>query len=158
MGRLTALIHSIKTSGFGHTFDWSGNQLSRNETWKDYLHGELKTEARVAVLDENEMLAPEQLKRLRQIVREMERWNPSPVLNHGDMRLKNVVADDSGAITAVIDWECCASNVAPYWDLSVALHDLSVDAKQEFLMGYGLKEDKIRELAPIIKAINIKAD
>ncbi|WP_245433814.1 phosphotransferase [Methylocystis hirsuta] len=41
----------------------------------------------------------------------VRRWDPSPVLNHGDMRLKNVVADASGAITAVIDWECCASNV-----------------------------------------------
>jgi len=58
-------------------------------------------------------------------------------------------------ITAVIDWECCASNVALYWDLSVALHDLSVDAKQEFLMGYGMNENKIREIAPLIKAINL---
>jgi aminoglycoside phosphotransferase (APT) family kinase protein len=155
MGRLTALIHSVKTSGFGQTFDWSGNQLSRKETWKEYLHGELKIEARVDLLDAQDMLDAGQLKRLRSVVRDMERWDPSPVLNHGDMRLKNVVADASGAITAVIDWECCASNVAPYWDLSMALHDLSVDAKQEFLMGYGLKEEKVREMAPIIKAINL---
>ena len=156
MGRLTALIHSIKTSGFGHTFDWSGNQLSRKETWKEYLQDELKVEARLDLLDEQDLLDAGQLKRLRSLVREMERWEePTPVLNHGDMRLKNVVADASGEVTAVIDWECCASNVAPYWDLSVALHDLSVDAKQEFLTGYGLKEDKVREIAPIIKAINV---
>ncbi|MGJ0425102.1 phosphotransferase family protein [Methylocystis sp.] len=155
MGRLTALIHSVKTSGFGQTFDWSDNTLSRKETWKEYLHRELKIEARVDLLDAQDMLDAGQLKRLRSVVRDMERWDPSPVLNHGDMRLKNVVADASGAITAVIDWECCASNVAPYWDLSMALHDLSVDAKQEFLMGYGLTEEKIREMAPIVKAINL---
>jgi aminoglycoside phosphotransferase (APT) family kinase protein len=155
MGRLTALIHSIETSGFGHTFDWSGNQLSRKETWKEYLHGELKVEARVDLLDEHGMLDKPQLKSLRSIVREMEAWEPSPVLNHGDMRLKNVVADASGAVAAVIDWENCASNVAPYWDLSVALHDLSVDAKQEFLVGYGMTEEKVRDIAPIIKAINL---
>ncbi|WP_363351543.1 aminoglycoside phosphotransferase family protein [Methylocystis echinoides] len=155
MGRLTALIHSVKTSSFGHTFDWSGNQLSRNENWREYLNTELKADARVQLLDQLKMLTGDQLKRLRSVVRQMERWDPTPVLNHGDMRLKNVIADSSGAITAVIDWECCASNVAPYWDLSLALHDLSVDAKQEFLLGYGLMENQVREMAPIIKAINI---
>ena len=37
MGRLGALINSVPTIGFGKTFDWSGNQLSRNETCKEYL-------------------------------------------------------------------------------------------------------------------------
>lgn len=37
MGRYAALINSIRTNGFGQTFDWSENQLSRNETFKDYL-------------------------------------------------------------------------------------------------------------------------
>ena len=155
MGRLTALIHSISTSGFGHSFDWSSNQLSRNDTWKEYLHGELKVGPRVDLLDKHKMLDTAQIGRLRSIVHEIERWKPTPVLNHGDMRLKNVVVDDRGTITAVIDWEFCTSNVAPYWDLSVALHDLSVDAKQEFLVGYGLRDSKVREMAPIMKAINI---
>jgi aminoglycoside phosphotransferase (APT) family kinase protein len=58
------------------------------------------------------------------------------------MRLKNVMVDEAGKITAVIDWEFCSSNVAPYWDL--ALHDLSVDAKQAFLGGYGVSEGGAR--------------
>ncbi|MBM6592688.1 phosphotransferase family protein [Microvirga pudoricolor] len=156
MGRLTATIHSIKTSGFGHTFDWSNNQLSRNETWKDYLHGELKVGTRLAILEKEKMLDPAPLKRMKAVVREMERWkDPKPVLNHGDMRLKNVMVDEDGTITAVIDWEFCSSNLAPYWDLSLALHDLSIDAKQEFLKGYGLSEAELREMAPVIKAINL---
>jgi aminoglycoside phosphotransferase (APT) family kinase protein len=156
MGRLTATIHSIKTSGFGHTFDWSNNQLSRNETWKDYLHGELKVGPRLAILEKQKMLDPGGLKRLKAVVREMERWSkPKPVLNHGDMRLKNVMVDEKGTITAVIDWEFCSSNIGPYWDLSLALHDLSIDAKQEFLKGYGLSEADLRDMAPVIKAINI---
>ncbi len=65
------------------------------------------------------------------------------------MRLKNVVVDDRGTITAVIDWEFCTSNLAPYWDLSVALHDLSIDAKQQFLVGYGLRDSKVREIAQL---------
>lgn len=156
MGRLTALIHGIETSGFGHTFDWSSNRLSRNETWKEYLHGELKVQPRLAVLEQHQMLGKDQLKALRAIICDMESWNdPKPTLNHGDMRLKNVVVDEAGRITAVIDWEFCTSNVAPYWDLSLALHDLSIDANDEFLTGYGLTEAELRETAPVLKAINL---
>jgi len=156
MGRLTAVIHSIRTSGFGHTFDWSNNQLSRNATWKEYLHSELRVGSRLKILETHKMLEPTPLKRLRAIVRDMESWvDPTPVLNHGDMRLKNVMVDGEGEITAVIDWEFCSSNIAPYWDLSLALHDLSIDAKHEFLTGYGLSEGNLREIAPVLKAINL---
>ncbi len=155
MGRLTALIHSIKTSSFGHTFNWSGNQLSRRETWTEYLHGELKVGPRVDVLEQHDMLDKGQLKRLRAVIKTMEEWEPEPALNHGDMRLKNVIVDEAGTITAVIDWEFCTSNVVPYWDLSLALHDLSIDAQHEFLSGYGVTNAAMREMAPILKAINL---
>ncbi len=156
MGRLTALIHSIRTSGFGHTFDWSNNQLSRNETWKDYLHGELRVGARLKILERTRCSSRVPLKRLKAVVRDMERWtDPVPALNHGDMRLKNVMVDPDGRITAVIDWEFCTSNIAPYWDLSLALHDLSIDAKHEFLEATGLSEERLREIAPVLKAINL---
>ncbi|MGH6875630.1 MAG: aminoglycoside phosphotransferase family protein, partial [Aestuariivirgaceae bacterium] len=35
------------------------------------------------------------------------------------------------------------------------LHDLSIDEKQAFLEGYGLKQSKIVELAPVIRALNV---
>ena len=155
MGRLTALIHTVQTSGFGHTFDWSSNQLSRKESWAEYLRRELKVEERLKILDANGMLSEGQAKGLRTVLREIEGWDGAPVLNHGDMRLKNVMVDGAdGRITAVIDWEFSSSN-APHWDLSLALHDLSIDAKQVFLGGYGLSEADIRAMAPVLKALNV---
>jgi hygromycin-B 4-O-kinase len=155
MGHLTSLIHSIPTSGFGHTFDWSSNQLSRKETWAEYLKRELHIEQRLKVLETNGMLSKPQLKNLHATLRDIENLEAAPVLNHGDMRLKNVMVDGAGEITAVIDWEFCSSNVAPYWDLALALHDLSVDAKQAFLGGYGVSEKEVRAMAPILKALNV---
>lgn len=155
MGRLTALIHTIPTSGFGHTFDWSSNQLSRKETWAEYLKRELNIEQRLKVLETNKMLSKPQLKTLHTTLKEIEGLEADTVLNHGDMRLKNVMADAAGKITAVIDWEFCSSNVAPYWDLSLGLHDLSVDAKQAFLGGYGISEKEVRDMAPVLKVLNV---
>ncbi len=155
MGRLTALIHTIPTRGFGHTFDWSSNQLSRKETWAECLKRELHIEQRLEVLETHKMLSQPQLKSLHATLEEIESVEADTVLNHGDMRLKNVMVNDASEITAVIDWEFCSSNVAPYWDLSLALHDLSIDAKQAFLGGYGVSETQVRAMVPILKALNV---
>lgn len=155
MGRYAASINSIKTNGFGATFDWSNNQLSRNESWQDYLQKELNYEARLQILEKRRMISAEQLKKLEKIFAEALKMNPNPVLNHSDIRLKNVIVDEQGEIKAFIDWENCTSNLAPHWELSIALHDLSIDEKQIFLEGYGLSEKKLREAAPLMKAFNL---
>jgi aminoglycoside phosphotransferase (APT) family kinase protein len=92
---------------------------------------------------------------VRELLLAIGRKRKAPSLNHGDMRLKNVIVDAAGKITAIIDWEECCSQIAPYWDLSVALHDLSVDAKQAFLEGYGLSPKDLGALAPSLRALNI---
>jgi hygromycin-B 4-O-kinase len=78
-----------------------------------------------------------------------------PSLNHGDLRLKNVIADEKGKILAIIDWEKATSNIAPHWELSVALHDLGIDRRGRFVEGYGIKPKRLIEIAPYIKAFNL---
>lgn len=155
MGRYAAVINTIPTSGFGGTFDWSSNLLSRNETWKEYLRDALKYEERIQTLEKRRAVSAEQAKLLRKIFARAEKMKVKPHLNHGDIRLKNVIVDESGKINAIIDWETCTSNLAPHWELSLALHDLGIDGKQHFLEGYGLPEKKFREIAPLVKAINM---
>jgi hygromycin-B 4-O-kinase len=155
MGRFAAIINTIRTSGFGGTFEWSNNQLSRNESWRDYLNQELQLQTRLKTLEKGRMLLPPQLKKLRSILENSMKGHYKPALTHGDIRLKNVMVDAEGKITAFIDWEDCTSNLAPHWELSIALHDLTIDEKREFLKGYGLKEKKLYQIAPLMKAINI---
>lgn len=155
MGRYAALINTIPTSGFGNTFDWSNNLLSRNETFAEYLQNALQVEARLQILEKHKMLSAEKLKQLRKIFEEAMKLNPQPRLNHSDVRLKNMMVNEKGEIKAVIDWENCTSNIAPQWELSVALHDLGIDEKQIFLESYGISEKKFAEFAPLIKAFNI---
>ncbi len=155
LGRFARMIHAVPTSGFGHTFDWSENRLSRKETWSDYLEREFHGEQRLSLLEEHEMLPKHALKVLRRTLRDIEDWKPMPMLNHGDLRLKNVIVGPDGGIVALLDWEFCTSNVAPYWDLSLALHDLSVDAKEELLAGYGMTPRELLDAAPALRAFNV---
>jgi aminoglycoside phosphotransferase (APT) family kinase protein len=155
MGRYAALINSVPTDGFGSVFDWSSNQLSRNTTWSNYLHGELRLDARLALLKKYRLLPPKKLEQVRSLLEKAGKRSLKPSLSHGDIRLKNVLVDDSGKITAFLDWEHCVSTLAPQWELSLSLHDLTIDEKQEFLTGYGLPSKKLLEVLPVVKALNI---
>jgi aminoglycoside phosphotransferase (APT) family kinase protein len=155
MGRYATMINSIKTKGFGQTFDWSVNQLSHNATFKDYLYDEYRFEEKLAVFAKHKMIQADRSKKLARIFADAAKLRIRPVLNHGDIRLKNVIADEDGKINALIDWEGCTSNFAPAWELSIALHDLGVDEMQHFLDGYGITAKRLSDSLPLIRAFNI---
>ena len=155
LGRLGAKINSIRTKGFGQSFDWSDNKLSRNSTFKDWLYGEYDADGKIDILAKHKLISPERSKRLKKILKESSSSKIRPVLNHSDLRLKNVIADDEGKIKALIDWEGSTSNIAPAWELSLALHDLGPDETQFFLEGYGIKPKHLEDSMPLIRAFNI---
>lgn len=147
MGNYAAIIHSIPTIGYGHIFNWSENTLSKNETWKEFLQNELKLDERLEILDKYKMLHQKDFKKLKAILLPMTNWREKPSLNHGDIRTKNILIDDKGKISAILDWENCISTIAPYWDLSISLHGLNIDEKQQFLSRYGIKEKEFSRKA-----------
>ena len=155
LGRYAGIINSIRTHDYGHIFDWSPNKLSRNRTWREFLDNELQVEERLEQFSRWRVFEPARLKKLRRQVQRMRQWKERPSLTHGDVRLKNVMLDEKRKIVALLDWEDCLSSIPPYWELSIALHDLTIDEKQAFLEGYGLSSDAYREMAPAIKAFNI---
>lgn len=155
MGRLAAIIHTIPTKGFGHMFDWSQNTLSKNQSWKEYLECELRIEERLTILRKQKMLPAKSFRRLAIELQKMQNWKGNPCLHHGDLRLKNVMTDKKGKIVSLIDWDNCSSQIAPFWDLSIALHDLSVDAQWKFLEGYGLDDKRLLEVSTGLKVLNI---
>ena len=154
MGRFGAIINSIETSGFGSNFDWN-NAAPKIQTWSEYLDQEYEVPRRLEFFASHHILPETELNKLSGIIDETRTADIKPALNHSDLRLKNVIVDDDGEITAIIDWEECLSAVAPQWELSIALHDLSIDEKHAFIDGYGLTPEKMEQMAPLIKAFNI---
>ena len=155
MGRYAAMINSIKTNGFGQFFDWSQKRQTTPKTWKQYLKNEWLMEQRLETLARHNMLDQPRLQRLRKVMDQAMKASVKSSLNHGDMRLKNVIVDEDGEITAILDWEECLSTVAPEWELSIALHDRSIDEKQQFIDGYRLNAQQILEMGPLMKTFNI---
>ena len=155
LGKYARKIHSIPTTGFGQVFDWSKNKLSKNKTWIEFLEDELKFTEGLKFLDKYSILNKKKIKRLGSEFERIKKWKVTPSLNHCDLRLKNVIVTDQGEIKAIIDWENCSSNCAPYWDFSIALHDLSIDGKQRFLEGYELDVDEFSKKSYALTLFNI---
>jgi len=76
------MIHSIKTSNFGTVFDWSQNILSKNSSWKTYLHNELDMYGRIKIFENNLMLTKSNFSKLLSLIKRIEKWKKLPVLNH----------------------------------------------------------------------------
>ena len=154
MGRYAAMINSIQTHGFGSNFEWTTEE-TRIESWQSYLADEFQLEKRLQLFSANRILPDAEIQQLSEIISGVEVNGLNPSLNHSDLRLKNVIVDEGGDIAAMIDWEECLSTISPQWELSIALHDLSIDEKQIFLEGYGLSSEQIESMAPLIKAFNL---
>lgn len=155
LGTLAARIHEIATVGYGHDFGWRGEHRPNAPGWRDFLHAQLDVTGRLAQLREQRVIAPHQHEALAATLAEIERWDAPPALQHGDLRVKNVLLDAAGEIVALLDWDLCVSSIGPHWDVSVALHDLSIDAKQAFLAGYGMPEADVRRSAPVWRLFNV---
>ena len=156
LGRVAAVLHGVRTRGFGSVFDWSGNQLSRHDTWTEWFTVGFDVEQRIHTLARHGVLDGRQVASLRETAGTMARWRKAAVLHHGDLRLKNTIVDeDTGRLLAVIDWESSTSLPAPYWDLAVALHDLGVDEKEAFLAGYGITPRAFEQALPYIRLFNV---
>ena len=154
MGRYAQIINSIPTENFGSNFDWN-TYAPRKGTWCAYVDEEWELDRKLKLLDDQKILSKQDLLKLRQIIDDTRTIEVKPSLNHGDLRLKNVIVDEDGEIAAIVDWDECISTIAPQWELSIALHDLSIDEKHLFLEGYGLSAEQLEKMAPLIKAFNI---
>lgn len=153
MGEYAAVINSIPTNGFGSNFDWTSSE-KKNLTWDSYLEDEFALQTRLDLFSAHRFLTDAQINELKGILDSIKGRRKTS-LNHTDLRLKNIIVDEGGDIAAIVDWEECLSTIAPEWEISIALHDLTIDEKHAFIEGYGLSAQQLEEMAPLIKAFNI---
>lgn len=156
MGEITARIHAIRMAGFGPAAidSTAAGKTPRRNSWGAHLEADLKASERITTLERLQMVLPDSANKMRQILAHMCAWRRNPVLHHGDMRLKNIIVNPHGKIIAVLDWEHCTASVPALWDLSVALHDLTIDEKQAFLQGYGYAPRELTKSIAYLRLLN----
>jgi aminoglycoside phosphotransferase (APT) family kinase protein len=151
LGQYARKLHETSLSLFGGhheglTAPW--------ETWPEFLEHEFGLARRLEQLQSLGLFDERVARRAAELVLRLGD-DHEPRLNHGDLRLKNVLVTEDGRINAIIDWEGAVAAPAPEWDLALALHDLSVDEKDAFIDGYGLSDEALRVATPALAALNM---
>jgi aminoglycoside phosphotransferase (APT) family kinase protein len=124
------------------------------KTWPEFLEHEFKLDQRLKQLQALDLIDEATAAQMADVVLQLG-TSREPRLNHGDLRLKNVLVDGAGRINAIIDWENAVAAPAPEWELALALHDLSIDEKDAFLDGYGLEAADLMATRAALAALNM---
>lgn len=96
----------------------------------------IKNEEHCAIADYLELLKTDQVKQ----------WN---VFLHGDLHFKNMLVDDNGIVTGIIDWG--DMNIGhPACDLNVVYSFLPPSARPDFFREYGEVDNETKVLARLI--------
>jgi Ser/Thr protein kinase RdoA (MazF antagonist) len=152
LGQYARKLHQDSLDRYGGQHD---GMTARWETWLDFLDHEFELDRRVRDLRSLHLIDDTVARRTVDVVRALGE-SRTPRLNHGDLRLKNVLIDhESGRISAIIDWEDAIAAPAPEWDLALALHDLTVDEKDAFLDGYAFGDGDLRAAPAVLAALNM---
>jgi hygromycin-B 4-O-kinase len=152
LGQYARKLHGETLGQFGghqggETAPWTG--------WADFLQHEYDMDRRLYQLLALGLLDEFTAQRVADVVLRLGEGR-EPRLNHGDLRLKNVLIEEgSGRISAIIDWENAIAAPSPEWDLALALHDLTVDQKDAFLDGYGIEHEELVAARPTLAALNL---
>jgi hygromycin-B 4-O-kinase len=150
LGQYVRKLHDTTLDRFGNARD----AATEGQSWGEFLQREFALATRLEQLQSLGFIDGAGALRVAEVVQRLGAGR-EPRLNHGDLRLKNVLVDEAGRISAIIDWEFALAAPAPEWDLALALHDLSVDEKDAFVDGYGLGHEELVSATPMLAALNM---
>lgn len=155
IGSYMKKINHIKTTGVGDRFDWSGNILTKNESWEKYIEKAFQVDEIVKIYEEANILTPENLKKLKNSAGIIKKWKFEPTLAHGRLTPQNVIVDKHGDIVRIIDWKESRSGNSMYIDLATTLNHVDTSFHELILKGYGLSQKEYEKIALDIDSLFI---
>ena len=158
-GEYAKRIHQIEVGGFGLRFRdmTAGNS---NEVWQKYLAYNIESLNETDKLLKLGVITPAQSKTIRGIFENLNGRDFRFGLNHGDLSLKNTIADAHGTVH-LVDWGSAEASIVPHHELIqlllIKMQENNPDDAElaAFLEGYGISENEYRQMLPDLKALSL---
>lgn len=142
VGQYTKLINSIETKGIGERAEHNFEDKDSSIKWKDYIVEKLNEILPAVNLIEKGLSSEDQLNKAISRLQELKNWKFTPNLSHGNLEMKNIIIDEEGNITGIIDWGETASHRSPHYDIAMSFYWISEEEQNAFLEGYGLNKEE----------------
>jgi aminoglycoside phosphotransferase (APT) family kinase protein len=154
LGVVAREINSIRCQGFGTEFNSESNSFI-HQSWSDAVYQDIR-DTTIDRLIAQGILTRAQASILTERFLTLTKLDFKPTLYHGDFveNWGNVLADRSGTVQGIIDWELAGAGPAPQMECALLLYMMIRDGRSKqqierdfsaFLSGYGISEHDYRE-------------
>ena len=157
LGEYARAIHAVELDGFGIDLaDFTAGDA--RGAWRRYVDYNVESLNGRDELLRLGVLTREQSRRVRAIFEELRGREFRFGLNHGDLSLKNTIAEGEGRVV-LLDWGTAAADVVPHLDLVQMLKlrmtrgEPDDDALGAFLEGYGMARAAYEALLPELESM-----
>lgn len=105
LGEALAMLHDVPGAGWGPLDPVGPAPRGLRDSWRDFVLA--RFEEHLCACVATSALAGDEAETLRALVRDAEPLlaTARPVLCHGDLATPNVLVDEGGRVTALLDWE-----------------------------------------------------
>lgn len=160
LGRFTRTIHTVNTAGYGLSFNWKSKHDNGFDSWRDYLHGyDIRIDRVIEVYRDIVKLPNDSLDKLGYYIEKIKNWYVYPRLAHFDLGLRNVLVNQEGEITGILDWEMARSLPAPYGDFAQVYMELLLQNDKRslaaFIENYGYSKDNFENIREEVEAYTL---
>ncbi len=154
LGFYASRINRIETKGFGKEFqgkDWFNFNNDLNSFVDMLLSFDDFYESVISL----RLLKNKEVYEIKKRLSHLQMIPYESKLIHGDLWLKNVMVNDKGKITAIIDWDYASAGVAPYMELAGTLETKSTKEEDAFLSGFGVSRGDYLNMTDIIGELQL---
>lgn len=140
LGEYASKFNKVELGGFGRE-EVADESKGFTKNWNTFCKETMNVIFGSSILIDEKVLTKEQSDSIKERLLEMESWNVTPKLCHGNLHITNTIITPDEKVF-VIDWGNGAGNLAPHVDLADLIAWKDRKYLDYFLEGYGMtKED-----------------
>lgn len=143
LGEYASKFNKISLDGFGRDMEDENRGFTKD--WDTFYKETMGNIFESSILIDKGVLTKEQSNSIKERLSEMEKWNVSPRLCHGNLHITNTIITPEDKVF-VIDWGNGAGNLAPHDDLADLIAWKDRKYLSCFLEGYGMNKEEFNEI------------
>lgn len=152
LGEYARELHEVTMSNVSPDFDIISAQPVPHATLNGYIEGELSKSLRPHYRDQWQILTGGEYEKMAATLKRLQDVRFDSRLVHRDLVLRNVKVDQTGRVTAILDWDNASFHMVPQYELALAFEykPNEDEGLEAFLKGYGISPEEYFDMQSLV--------